>query len=570
MLTLIKVAQLHRISDHSAVTAAVRLVYQIAKWECPPLPASSSSSSSGTPAASPASTALASSLAGPVLLQLAPAVLPHIRQLEAAAAAAAAAGGRLRGDAWPDMVSSYRSLMSLVLTGADKSWIAAAYCQDRSAFWAALEAFVRLTAVTAVGSSISSSEAQLSAMASVVEAANVAVLADPVSSSSSSNSSTSQAAVACSSARTSFMLSCLKRLASSFSSSSSSGGGSSGGGGSDSAGGSAAAAGSSSQQAPALDVLDLIWRLLSLRPEVLAVNKALIAADFAHRPFEEVDREFRTAALMESHASRDTADAAAATAGHAYTASLLLVAGRGLFVAGRGLVQLHEQPDSGTDASTVMQLCRVCAVLTRLFACVLAVGLVIEQVAGSAASGSDTALHVDQNLAQVQELQQQLLRDLLESLADVVATGAELAGSCSSIEAQLKATFPAEAARKMVQLGTAIATQLAAPESAALCCANPGCSNCSKLSEQEIVSGKGTVCSSCCAVRLCSAECNKAYWKVGHKQACSRLKERLQQAGSRAQGSSGRGGASSSSSNAPRASSSSSSAGRSRRSRSSR
>jgi hypothetical protein len=100
----------------------------------------------------------------------------------------------------------------------------------------------------------------------------------------------------------------------------------------------------------------------------------------------------------------------------------------------------------------------------------------------------------------------------------------------------------------MLQLGTAVATQLAEPETAALCCANPSCSNCSKLSERELVSGKGTVCSRCRAVRLCSAECNKAYWKAGHKQACSRLKESMQQAGSRVQGGSGRRGASSRSS----------------------
>jgi hypothetical protein len=97
------------------------------------------------------------------------------------------------------------------------------------------------------------------------------------------------------------------------------------------------------------------------------------------------------------------------------------------------------------------------------------------------------------------------------------------------LQALLKELFPPELARQLLQLANGVCTQLAAP--GALCCANPGCTNLVKLSERELVAGKGTVCSSCRAVRLCSAECNKAFWKAGHKQACKRLKEAQQQQG---------------------------------------
>jgi hypothetical protein len=111
------------------------------------------------------------------------------------------------------------------------------------------------------------------------------------------------------------------------------------------------------------------------------------------------------------------------------------------------------------------------------------------------------------------------------------------------LQALLKELFSAELARQLLQLANGVCTQLAAP--GALCCANPGCTNLSKLSERELVAGKGTVCSSCRAVSLCSAECNNAFWKAGHKQACKRLKEEAQQqqqgsSSSRAAGSSRR------------------------------
>jgi hypothetical protein len=164
----------------------------------------------------------------------------------------------------------------------------------------------------------------------------------------------------------------------------------------------------------------------------------------------------------------------------------------------------------------------------QLLACVETMGCIVDEAAGDrACSSSDVT--PPEHLATVQQLQQQLVQQLQQQLQqqlEHVSTAANPAAAAnhSSTDVQLKALFPAAIAHKMVQLGAAVATQLATPAAAALCCANPSCSNCSKLSERELVSGKGTVCSSCRAVRVCSAECNKAYWKAGHKKACGRLK----------------------------------------------
>ena len=38
------------------------------------------------------------------------------------------------------------------------------------------------------------------------------------------------------------------------------------------------------------------------------------------------------------------------------------------------------------------------------------------------------------------------------------------------------------------------------------------------------------ICSACRAVRYCSAECQRAHWKKGHKRACATLRLQAQEA----------------------------------------
>uniref|UniRef100_A0A383VPZ3 MYND-type domain-containing protein n=1 Tax=Tetradesmus obliquus TaxID=3088 RepID=A0A383VPZ3_TETOB len=54
-------------------------------------------------------------------------------------------------------------------------------------------------------------------------------------------------------------------------------------------------------------------------------------------------------------------------------------------------------------------------------------------------------------------------------------------------------------------------------------CNNAACTNLGKLSEQQLVHGRGKVCRGCRQVRMCSAECQKQHWKAGHKLVCKKL-----------------------------------------------
>lgn len=55
-----------------------------------------------------------------------------------------------------------------------------------------------------------------------------------------------------------------------------------------------------------------------------------------------------------------------------------------------------------------------------------------------------------------------------------------------------------------------------------VCCNNTGCTNVDKLSEQQLVGGKGSTCAGCSLAKYCSRECQVQHWKQ-HKAVCKRL-----------------------------------------------
>ncbi|KAF6258451.1 hypothetical protein COO60DRAFT_1120832 [Scenedesmus sp. NREL 46B-D3] len=244
-----------------------------------------------------------------------------------------------------------------------------------------------------------------------------------------------------------------------------------------------------------------------------------------------------------------------AAVGPKHASSLTLPIGRLLHVAAKALLQLHEdasgaqkqaeaepQDDKPLDTTQFEAL----HFATLLYFCVAALGPLLEAAVSTAAGSSSaagnssrTAGAVDngsaeagvQGIRELQQLQGQLLQETKKRLAEAArnALVADAAGSnqpegLGAVPAVLVDVFPASAAQQMLRLATGVCTQLVFVQDAPLCCANPGCTNCSRLSEVALVSGKSTVCSGCRVVRLCSAECNTAYWCAGHRQACKRLR----------------------------------------------
>uniref|UniRef100_A0A383VVR5 MYND-type domain-containing protein n=1 Tax=Tetradesmus obliquus TaxID=3088 RepID=A0A383VVR5_TETOB len=186
--------------------------------------------------------------------------------------------------------------------------------------------------------------------------------------------------------------------------------------------------------------------------------------------------------------------------------------------------QQQQQQQQLEDAEA---LANIPVAITSMMTCVAGIGILLPLVAGASSSSSSSSSSTPQHILDVVQFQQRLQRQLraagVVETAEAMQRGSLRVAGVGGLTASLKQLLPAAVVSEMLQLATAVCTQLALL--GPLCCANPGCTNCTKLSEQELVAGKGTVCSGCRAVRLCSAECNKAYWKAGHKQACSALKE---------------------------------------------
>jgi hypothetical protein len=284
-------------------------------------------------------------------------------------------------------------------------------------------------------------------------------------------------------------------------------------------------------------------------------------------------------ARSSSSSSREAATAAAAAAAREHGDSLLPLVGRALHVAASALLQLHEeaaaasrgadrqhaetQQQAGQDLKEARFKAHCFALAPYFYTAAL--GPLLKAAYSSSAASSRTtsssgttssssssaagAAHAVggsttsvQDTTELQQLQQQLLKVTWVRLAQAVNSlhGTDTAGlhppaGLSVMQAVFMQVFPASAAQQMLQLATGVCTQLVSAEGAAQCCANPGCTNCTRLTERELVSGKSTVCSGCRAVRLCSAACNTAYWKAGHRQVCKRLRggKQQQEAGER-------------------------------------
>uniref|UniRef100_A0A383V915 MYND-type domain-containing protein n=1 Tax=Tetradesmus obliquus TaxID=3088 RepID=A0A383V915_TETOB len=229
------------------------------------------------------------------------------------------------------------------------------------------------------------------------------------------------------------------------------------------------------------------------------------------------------------HAGIHAASSSSTAAADSDRAQLLLSA-MALHLAAATLLQLHAPPAAPVPAAALLRqvdaaLASIAPeVLRGLVACVACIGCLLPQAAagGSSSSAGGTPQHI-QDLHQLQQrVRQQLEVGVAPALLNMNSFRQALNGA-GGLTALVKELFPAALASQLLQLATVVCTQAVPP--GPLCCANPGCTNCAKLTEGELVAGKGTVCSGCRAVRLCSAECNKAYWKAGHKQACSRLND---------------------------------------------
>jgi hypothetical protein len=70
-----------------------------------------------------------------------------------------------------------------------------------------------------------------------------------------------------------------------------------------------------------------------------------------------------------------------------------------------------------------------------------------------------------------------------------------------------------------------LATSVLAELPVSSCCGNPSCFNMAKLSEWQVVGGKGCLCDGCGVARYCSRACQVKMWHKLHRVACMRLRQ---------------------------------------------
>jgi hypothetical protein len=267
------------------------------------------------------------------------------------------------------------------------------------------------------------------------------------------------------------------------------------------------------------------WQPSLLLTCLKAVMKCL--DDGITQPLRTLEDATRIASHAGAAAAAQAVNRSNTAAAYHNRSQLLLLSGRALYVAACALLRLHEGADvtaqppgqwklTADDAEHPPLVRNAPLTIDRFGAYVIAIGRLLPAAGGRSCAPAHVA-----ELQQLQQLLQQRLKEDTLPTVYSLRSGRQQIDGLRGMAALLKELYPAELARQLLQLANGVCTQLAAP--GALCCANPACTNCARLSERELVAGKGTVCSSCRAVRLCSAECNQAYWKAGHKQVCERL-----------------------------------------------
>uniref|UniRef100_A0A383WBB5 MYND-type domain-containing protein n=1 Tax=Tetradesmus obliquus TaxID=3088 RepID=A0A383WBB5_TETOB len=145
----------------------------------------------------------------------------------------------------------------------------------------------------------------------------------------------------------------------------------------------------------------------------------------------------------------------------------------------------------------------------------------------AAASGPSLNEHASSssssNSSRVKATRLQLLQQLPTSVLELQAGVARwrLAQPDTSRSTQSSCR---ELGQQLVSFGEALAAALPSRH----CCNHSGCANLGRLSEAELVAGRGCVCGRCFAARYCSKECQVAAWPL-HRRLCKAIQHERQQ-----------------------------------------
>ncbi|WIA11036.1 hypothetical protein OEZ85_011189 [Tetradesmus obliquus] len=98
----------------------------------------------------------------------------------------------------------------------------------------------------------------------------------------------------------------------------------------------------------------------------------------------------------------------------------------------------------------------------------------------------------------------------------------------AALAAKQPAALAAADMAAAVEAGLRANTAMGRMEQLRLCCNHTGCANLGRLSEAELVAGRGCVCGRCFAARYCSKECQVAAWPL-HRRMCKAIQHERQQ-----------------------------------------
>jgi hypothetical protein len=187
---------------------------------------------------------------------------------------------------------------------------------------------------------------------------------------------------------------------------------------------------------------------------------------------------------------------------------------------GMDLQQLMDSYDTTTQLQQV------------LHGCIYSTNWLLQQLSVAGVAGQD-----GQQAAAAQKAQQQLLQEgtvVLQAMQGMQAQLQLLGSSCldaSKVDGdaggnqqQQQWEEPGLQLDECWQLLHSFAAGVIDECPVSSSCCNPHCVNMGKLSEWQLVSGKGCVCEGCGVARYCSKACQVKVWAKHHRQVCRRLR----------------------------------------------
>jgi hypothetical protein len=186
----------------------------------------------------------------------------------------------------------------------------------------------------------------------------------------------------------------------------------------------------------------------------------------------------------------------------------------------------------GMDLQQLMDSYDTTTQLQLLHGCIYSTGWLLQQLSVAGVARQDGPQAAAAQKAQQQLLQQgtavmhamQSMQEQLQLLGSSCLGASKVDGDAGGKQQQKQREKQGLQLDECWQLLHSFAVRVIDECPVSSSCCNPHCVNVGKLSEWQLVSGKGCVCNGCGVALYCSKACQVKMWAKHHRRVCRRLK----------------------------------------------